>query len=80
MNTIALGKEDSNVPRKRKYKIIIEKCTNGEFVAKAPSIPGCEGRGKTMEAAVTEIRSGITRYLEECQRLGKDMTKDCGEE
>ena len=76
MNTIALDMMEPVDPRNRKYKITIEKEMNGKFIATVSAIPGCSGRGETIEEALTVIRAVIILYIQECHRLGKEIPED----
>ncbi|HME51322.1 MAG TPA: type II toxin-antitoxin system HicB family antitoxin [Candidatus Lokiarchaeia archaeon] len=47
-----------------KFKIILEPCDEGGFVAKVPSLPGCISEGDAIEEAIKNIKEAIVLYLD----------------
>ena len=45
------------------FPIIIEKDTDGLFVADCPELAGCHTQGKSIEEAITNIRDAIKLHL-----------------
>jgi predicted RNase H-like HicB family nuclease len=51
-----------------KFRIIIQKDEDGNFVAECPTLPGCISEGKTREEARLNIRDAIQGYLESLKK------------
>jgi predicted RNase H-like HicB family nuclease len=47
-----------------KFKIVLEPCDEGGFVALVPALPGCISEGDTIEEAIENIKEAIALYLE----------------
>ena len=47
-----------------KLKVILEPSADGGYTAYVPSLPGCISEGKTVEAAMGNIREAVELYLE----------------
>jgi len=48
------------------------------FVAEVPELPGCAADGATYEAALTNIRTVITEWIDTARELGREIPKPKG--
>jgi predicted RNase H-like HicB family nuclease len=53
-----------------KYTVILERESDGGFVASVPVLPGCVSQGDTRAAALANIKEAIDLYLEDCLAAG----------
>ena len=47
----------------RRFKVILERESDGGFSVYVPSLPGCASQGDTQQEALTNIREAIEGYL-----------------
>ena len=47
-----------------RFDVIIEKDSEGYFVASVPALPGCHSQGETREEALENIREAAELWLE----------------
>ncbi len=47
------------------------------YVADVPQLPGCMSQGKTVEAALKNVRKAITAYLKATRADGLTLGLDC---
>ncbi len=57
------------------FKVVLEKCTEGGFVAFCPVIPGCHSQGETRDETLANIKEAIQGCLEELYE--SIPTKNC---
>jgi antitoxin HicB len=60
------------------YPVIIEPLSEedgGGFVAFAHGLPGCMSDGETQEEAIANLRDAIVSWIEEAERLGREIPK-----
>ena len=50
--------------KKREFAMIIERDEIGYFVADVPELPGCMSQGKSIEAALENVKEAIELFLE----------------
>ena len=50
--------------RQREFNVVIERDSEGYFVASVPSLPGCHTQAKTLDALMKRIREAIELCLE----------------
>lgn len=50
-----------------KYTVILERESDGGFVASVPVLPGCVSQGDTREEAIENIKEAIKVYVEDCR-------------
>ena len=48
-----------------KYRVLIEQDEDGEYVAEAPSLPGCISQGRTRAEALYNIEEAMAGYHRE---------------
>lgn len=48
----------------REFNVIIERDSEGYFVASVPSLPGCHTQAKSLDELIERIREAIELYLE----------------
>ena len=53
-----------------RYAIILERETDGGYVAHVPALPGCVSQGDTRGDAMANIREAIALYVEDCRAAG----------
>jgi predicted RNase H-like HicB family nuclease len=53
-----------------KYIVILERESDGGFVASVPVLPGCISQGNTREEAMANIKEAVDLYLEDCIAVG----------
>ena len=56
-----------------KYRVLVEVDEDGVFVAEVPSLPGCISQGSSREEALTNIREGISLYIESLEKRGEPV-------
>ena len=54
--------EDTNVPRQ--FDVVIERDSEGYFVASVPQMPGCHTQARSLDQVTDRIREAITLCLE----------------
>ncbi len=61
------------------FDVILEKDSNGWFIASVPALPGCHTQGKTKNEALKNIKEAIELCLEvKLQNKQKETTKFIG--
>ncbi len=55
------------------FPVIIEKDSDGFFVADCPDLQGCHTQGKTLEEAITNIRDAIKLQVKILQAEKEDI-------
>ncbi len=60
--------------RQREFSVVIERDTEGYFVASVPSLPGCHTQAKTLDVLMKRIKEAIELCLE------VEKTSDTGTE
>ncbi|MBI2175785.1 type II toxin-antitoxin system HicB family antitoxin [Candidatus Woesearchaeota archaeon] len=58
-----------------KYKIVIEKGSDGYFVAECLSLPGCVSQGKTLKSSLHNISDAIEGYLESLRKHNEKIAE-----
>jgi predicted RNase H-like HicB family nuclease len=53
-----------------KYTVILERESDGGFVASVPVLPGCVSQGDTREEAMDNIKEAVELYVEDCVAVG----------
>jgi predicted RNase H-like HicB family nuclease len=48
----------------RQFDVVIEKDSEGYFVASVPTLPGCHTQAKSLDELMSRIREAIELYLE----------------
>lgn len=51
-----------------KIKIIYKSLDEGDYTAQSPVFPNCIGKGETRGDALINLRSKISRYIEEVEK------------
>jgi predicted RNase H-like HicB family nuclease len=47
-----------------KFSVVVEKDSDGYYVASVPELPGCHTQAKTLDAVMERIKEAIQAYLE----------------
>lgn len=50
---------------KKEFSVVIERDTDGYFVASVPALPGCHTQAKSLDKLQSRIEEAITLCLEE---------------
>lgn len=62
------------------YTVVLERESDGGFVASVPALPGCVSEGDTREEAMANIREAIDLYVEDCRAAGDPVPSEAGRE
>ena len=63
-----------------RYTVILERESDGGYVASVPALPGCVSQGYTRTEALQNIREAIELYVEDCQDAGDPVPTEAGKE
>jgi predicted RNase H-like HicB family nuclease len=63
-----------------RYTVVLEKESDGGFVASVPVLPGCVSQGDTREEAMRNIREAVDLYVEDCLEAGDPVPTEAGKE
>jgi predicted RNase H-like HicB family nuclease len=63
-----------------RYTVVLERETDGGFVASVPALPGCVSQGDTRTEALANIREAIELYVEDCRDAGDPVPTEAGKE
>ena len=63
-----------------KYRIILEKDEDGNFVAECPTLPGCVSQGKSRQEALDNVKDAIRGYLESLKKHNEPVPPSIYEE
>ena len=62
-----------------RYEIIIYWSDEDRaFIAEVPELPGCAADGSTYEAAVANVKTVITEWIEMAEQLGRPIPEPRG--
>jgi predicted RNase H-like HicB family nuclease len=53
-----------NMKRQKEFSVVIERDSEGYFVASVPFLPGCHTQAKTLDALIKRIKEAIAVCLE----------------
>ncbi len=48
----------------RKFSVVIERASEGYYVASVPALPGCHTQAKSLDKLMQRIKDAIELYLE----------------
>lgn len=60
-------------------QIILTPVEDGYWMAKVPSLPGCQTQGATKEKTLAHIQEAMELYIETLQELGRPIPPEDGE-
>lgn len=63
-----------------RYTIILERESDGGYVASVPAMPGCVSQGDTRSEALANVRDAIGLYIEDCRDAGDPVPTEDGKE
>jgi predicted RNase H-like HicB family nuclease len=63
-----------------RYTVILERESDGGYVAYVPALPGCVSEGDTRNDAMDNIREAIELYIEDCRDAGDPVPTEAGRE
>jgi len=52
-----------------KFSVVVEKDSDGYYVASVPELPGCHTQAKTLDAVMERIKEAIQGYLADADDL-----------
>jgi len=55
------------------YTVVLQRESDGGYVASVPVLPGCVSQGDTREEALQNVREAIELYIEDCINAGDDV-------
>jgi predicted RNase H-like HicB family nuclease len=58
------------------YTAILQRESDGGYVATVPVLPGCVSQGDTREEALKNIREAIEVYIEDCIASGDPVPEE----
>jgi predicted RNase H-like HicB family nuclease len=59
-----------------RYTVILQRESDGGYVATVPSLPGCVSQGDTREEALANIREAAELYVEDCIASGDPIPEE----
>ena len=62
----------------RRFKVILERESEGGFSAYVPSLPGCASQGETLEETKRNIQEAIQCHLESLLEDGQPVPTERG--
>ena len=54
-----------------RYTVILQRESDGRYVATVPALPGCVSQGDTREEALKNIREAAELYIEDVRACGE---------
>jgi predicted RNase H-like HicB family nuclease len=62
------------------YTVVLERESDGGFVATVPALPGCVSQGNTRNEAMENILEAANLYIEDCIAAGDPIPTEAGRE
>jgi predicted RNase H-like HicB family nuclease len=59
-----------------RYKVVISRDDEGNWLVSVPALPGCHTWGNTRDAALVNAREAIEGYIESLQAAGEPVPSD----
>jgi predicted RNase H-like HicB family nuclease len=63
-----------------KYTVILQRESDGGYVATVPTLPGCVSQGDSREGTLKNIEEAIELYLEDVKAAGEPIPVEDGRE
>jgi predicted RNase H-like HicB family nuclease len=63
-----------------RYTVILERESDGGYVATVPALPGCVSQGDTRADALANIKEAVELYVEDCREAGDPVPTEAGKE
>ncbi len=63
-----------------RYTVVLERDTDGGYVAVVPALPGCVSQGDSRAETLANIREAIELYVEDCRDVGDPVPTEAGKE
>lgn len=60
--------------KRNEFNVIIERDSEGFFVASVPSLPGCHTQAKSLDTLMKRIEEAIELSLESCKAIFQPST------
>ncbi len=61
-----------------RYTVVIERESDGGYVATVPALPGCVSQGDTRDEVTRNIREAADLYIEDCIAAGDPVPSEAG--
>jgi predicted RNase H-like HicB family nuclease len=61
-----------------RYTVILERESDGGYVATVPPLPGCVSQGDTRDEVMKNIREAADLYIEDCLASGDPVPTEAG--
>jgi predicted RNase H-like HicB family nuclease len=63
-----------------RYTVVLEKESDGGYVASVPTLPGCISQGDTHKEVLSNINEAVKLYLDDCRDAGDPIPTEVGKE
>ncbi|MGB2623977.1 MAG: type II toxin-antitoxin system HicB family antitoxin [Candidatus Acidiferrum sp.] len=63
-----------------KYTVVLQRESDGGYVATVPTLPGCVSQGDSREEALRNIEEAIELYIEDVEAAGEPVPVEDGRE
>jgi predicted RNase H-like HicB family nuclease len=63
-----------------RYTVILERESDGGYVASVPALPGCVTQGDDRKQALANVKEAIELYVEDCRDAGDPIPTEAGKE
>ena len=63
-----------------KYTVVLQRESDGGYVASVPALPGCVSQGDTREEVLKNIEEAVELYLEDVKAAGEAIPTEDGRE
>ena len=63
-----------------RYTVLLERESDGGYVAIVPVLPGCVSQGDNRDEALRNIREAVDLYIEDCIASGDPVPEEVGKE
>jgi predicted RNase H-like HicB family nuclease len=63
-----------------KFTVILDRESDGGYVAIVPTLPGCVSQGDSREEALANIREAAELYIEDCIEASDPVPTESGRE
>jgi predicted RNase H-like HicB family nuclease len=63
-----------------RHTVVLERESDGGYVATVPALPGCVSQGDTRDEVMRNIREAADLYIEDCIASGDPVPTEAGTE
>lgn len=61
-----------------RYTVVLERKSDGGFIASVPALPGCVSQGDSREEALANAKEAVELYVEDCIASGDPVPTEAG--